>query len=264
MRAGRLSDEKAEEKSGESLPTGTNHYRAFVGPGKKYDLVAAMQFNLLTLLGLRENHTLLDIGCGSLRGGRLFIPYLLPGNYHGIEPEEWLVYEGIKNEIGRDLIDLKKPSFSHDGDFTLTTFGREFDFLLAQSIFSHASGAQIARCLSEAAKVMTPTSIFAATYVRGDVNYTGDEWAYPECVTYTPHYMQSLAGERDLACVPLSWPHPNNQSWVVFTHRQNAKKIPALGDPIDMGKRLRKLEKYIYVKARTKISAVLRKRKTRA
>lgn len=259
-----MSEQKPGENPAESLPTGTRHYRAFVGPGAKYDLVAAMQFNLLTLLGLRENNTLLDIGCGSLRGGRLFIPYLLPGNYCGIEPEEWLVEEGIKNEVGRDVIELKKPAFSHDANFTLTAFDRQFDFLLAQSIFSHASGAQISRCLSEAVKVMAPESLFAATYVRGDSNYTGDEWAYPECVTYTPHYMQSLAAEQGLACVPLSWPHPNNQSWVVFTHRHNAQSVPDIGDPIAMGKRLRKLEKYIYVKARTKISAVLRKRKAKA
>ena len=72
-------------------PIGSHHYRAFVGLPQKYDLVAANQFCILTTLGLRENHKLLDIGCGSLRGGRLFIPYLLPNGYYGIEPEKWLI-----------------------------------------------------------------------------------------------------------------------------------------------------------------------------
>lgn len=54
---------------GISLPAGSKHYRAFVGPPEKYGVVSAMQFNLLTFLGLREDHYLLDIGCGSLRGG---------------------------------------------------------------------------------------------------------------------------------------------------------------------------------------------------
>lgn len=83
------------------LPTGSHHYRAFVGSPEKYDLVSAIQFNLLTSIGLRENHYLLDIGCGSLRGRRLFIVYLLSAHYLEIEPEKWLIEEGIKKELGK-------------------------------------------------------------------------------------------------------------------------------------------------------------------
>ncbi len=200
------------------LPTGSHDYRAFVGPPNKYDLVSAMQFNLLTALGLREHHSLLDIGCGSLRAGRLFIPFLLPGHYYGIEPEQWLIEEGIDRELGHDVITLKQPVFSNDSNFTLSTFGRTFDFLLAQSIFSHASATQIRRCLDEACRVMTPTSIFAATFIKGDSNYTGEEWVYPGCVTYTPDFMAELAQEVGLALKPIKWAHPTEQTIVVIAH----------------------------------------------
>jgi cyclopropane fatty-acyl-phospholipid synthase-like methyltransferase len=203
---------------GFDLPTGSHHYRAFVGPPEKYDLVAANQFNLLTVLGLREHHRLLDIGCGSLRGGRLFIPYLLPERYFGIEPEEWLVKEGIKNNVGRDLAKIKKPRFSADKDFTLTAFGVNFDFILAQSIFSHSSQNQIRRCLSEVKKVLLPDGIFAATFVKGDSDYVGDGWVYPGCVNYTEEKMHSLCKEADLSCNVLKWCHPNNQTWVAILH----------------------------------------------
>src|SRR5687768_7150102 len=33
---------------GHDLPAGARHYRAFVGPPQNYDIIAAMQFNLLT------------------------------------------------------------------------------------------------------------------------------------------------------------------------------------------------------------------------
>jgi hypothetical protein len=56
-------------------------YRSYVGPSDEYDIMGATQFNLLTSLGLRENHTLLDFGCGSLRAGRLFITYLTKSRY---------------------------------------------------------------------------------------------------------------------------------------------------------------------------------------
>lgn len=191
-------------------------YRAFVGPAEKYDLVGAMEFNLLTFLGLREHHFLLDIGCGSLRGGRLFIPYLLPGRYFGIEPEQWLIEEGIKNELGEDIIRVKQPVFSNDKNFTLSIFNRKFDFLLAQSIFSHASQRQIRRCLSEAKKTMKPTSIFAATFVKGEENYRDDGWVYPGCVTYTLEHIIDLVEEQGLICKSLDWSHPNQQMWIVI------------------------------------------------
>lgn len=205
-------------------------HRKFVGPPEKYDLASAGQFSLLTALGLREEHTLLDIGCGSLRGGRLFIPYLKPGKYFGIEPEQWLIDQGIATEVGRDLVNLKKPSFNNDTNFTLTSFGRTFDFMLAQSIFSHASQAQIHRCLSEAKKALGPTGIFAATFFPGDTNYEGTEWVYPGCVYYTLEYFSKLCADEGLACKALSWTHTNQQKWVAITHPEHAGAVPDLAD----------------------------------
>jgi len=218
------------KKSGDELGinnfVGSYHYRAFVGPPEKYDLVAANQFNVLTSLGLRENHHLLDIGCGSLRGGRLFIPYLLPNKYFGIEPEQWLIDEGIKNNIGLDMIRIKNPTFSNDRDFTLSIFKKQFDIILAQSIFSHASENQIRKCLSEIKKVMTPTGIFAATFFKGDTNYTGEQWVYPGCVNYTINHMESIINDYDLSCIPLKWGnHPNGQTWIAITRKENKNNI---------------------------------------
>ncbi|MGH9788158.1 MAG: class I SAM-dependent methyltransferase [Candidatus Acidiferrales bacterium] len=203
-----------DEKLGRGLPPG--EYREFVGPPEVYDLVSHLQFNLLTLLGLREEHTLLDIGCGSLRGGRLFILYLLPGRYCGIEPNAWLVEEGIKNELGRELVEMKRPRFSHGAGFACTEFGQEFDFFLAQSIFSHAAPQQIRRCLAEVRKCMNPRSLFAATYFEGEESYSGTDWVYPGKVTYRPEWMVEAASEAGLACVPIRWVHPRGQSWLVF------------------------------------------------
>lgn len=215
---------------GKDLPIGARHYRAWVGSADVYDIMSATQFNLLTYLGLREHHYLLDIGCGSLRAGRLFIPYLLEGRYYGIEPERWLVEEGIKNHLGEDVVRIKQPSFSHDGNFTLTTFGREFDFLVAQSIFSHASQAQIRRCLSEAKNAMKPTAMFAANFAEGPDNYTGSEWMYPGLVTYTLEHLAGLAEEQGLICRHIEWPRVNRLTWVVIAHPEYANNLPNVND----------------------------------
>ena len=194
-------------------------YRAFVGPEELYDVVGAMQFNLLTHFGLREEHYLLDVGCGSLRAGRLFIPYLLPGHYCGIEPEAWLIDAGIKNELGEEIKRVKRPRFSSDDDFTLSLFGQMFDFIVAQSIFSHASVGQIGRCLAEARTVMRPSSLFAATFVRGTECYGGDEWV--SCASYTLEGMTELALEHGLDCRPIEWHHPTGQQWILLATRES-------------------------------------------
>ena len=100
-----------EDILGLSKHIGDRHYRAYIGPPDEYDLVSAMSFNLLTVCGLRQNHKLLDIGCGSLRLGRLLIPYLNTCNYVGLDPNKWLIDDGIRYEVGSSLIELRQPTF---------------------------------------------------------------------------------------------------------------------------------------------------------
>lgn len=205
-------------------------YRAYVGPADKYDLISVNQFTLLVTLGLRDTHYLMDIGCGSLAGGRLFIPYLLPERYFGIEPSQWLIQEGIRNELGEDIIRIKRPTFSNDYGFNLSAFHRKFDFLLAQSIFSHASQRQIRKCLSEARQIMTKNSLFVSTFVEAEVNYDGDDWVYPDFITYTRQKMMRLFKDHGFLCSVYVWPHPCLQTWMVacIDISENQKRLDDL------------------------------------
>lgn len=207
---------KRNNKIDLSLKPGDLHYRSFIGPPEKYDLVSAMQFNLLTKYGLREHHKLLDIGCGSLRGGRLFIIYLLENNYYGVEPEKWLIKEGVKHELGRGIIRMKSPRFIYDSNFSFNYFKTNFDFAIAQSIFTHASVGQINMCLNNLRKVAKDGFKLLASFIEGKENYDGNEWVYPGCVTYTYGFMKDLAAKHGFSCVMLDEYHPNNHKWVLI------------------------------------------------
>jgi hypothetical protein len=211
---------------GAGVTPGSHHYRAFVGDTQTYDIFAHMQFSLMTLLGLRQEHTLLDIGCGSLRAGKLFLVYLMPDRYFGIEPEQWLVEEGIDREVGRELIERKRPRFLFDRNFPCSKFGITFDFLIAQSIFSHASIAQIQHCLAEARAAMKATSLFAASFVEGDSDYGGTDWVYPGTIRYRAATIERLAKEAGLDCRRLEWFHIGGQAWFLFF-------VPGLEPQID-------------------------------
>src|SRR6186997_3029127 len=157
------------EDLGIGLKPGDPQYRAYVGPPEDYDLIAAMTFNLLTTLGLRQHHSLLDVGCGSLRIGRLLIPYLNRGKYFGVEPNEWLVQEGIKRELGEMLLQIKCPTFFFsDSPETITQAKVSFDFALAQSIFSHCGLDLIQAWLSTISRSLAQDGALLATFLIGE------------------------------------------------------------------------------------------------
>jgi SAM-dependent methyltransferase len=204
------------ENLGLELKPGDPHYRAYVGPPRDYDLIAAMTFNLLTTLGLRQHHSLLDIGCGSLRIGRLLIPYLNRGKYFGIEPAEWLVAEGIKQELGETVVQVKRPTFFFtDSPETVVSAKVSFDFALAQSIFSHCGLDLIKGWLFAVSRSLAPDGILLATFLPGEEDSPRTGWIYPECVNYWPATLERAAAEVNLRFEILDWKHPR-QTWALF------------------------------------------------
>lgn len=197
------------------LRPGDDHYAAYVGPPAQYDFMGATQFRLLTTLGLRGGHKVLDLGCGSLRAGRLLIPYLDPGGYHGIEPNQWLVRDAIAREVGADLVRLKRPAFDHNADFRVDVFGTRFDFVVAQSIFSHASSALVARALAGISGVLADGGLLACTFVEAPVSeghMHAEGWTYPGCVRFTRDEVRALLDTSGLRSVRIPWYHPR-QAW---------------------------------------------------
>ena len=224
---GLTSSERSGLSSGLGLDLrpGDSHYRAYVGPPADYDLISAMVFNLLTCSGLRQHHRLLDIGCGSLRVGRLLIPYLNHGNYYGVEPNRWLVQDGIANEIGQSQITLKKPTFSFNN--SLSDFHKPLgiDFAFAQSIFSHCSSKLIEQWLKEVSHHLNDTGALFATFLTSDEDYSGEEgWIYPGCVMFQPESIRLLANNAGLEFEMLDWWHPR-QKWALFSKKNFNKSF---------------------------------------
>jgi len=211
-----MKDSPDHESLGLGLKPGDPHYRAYVGPPEDFDLVAAMTFNLLTTLGLRQQHSLLDVGCGSLRIGRLLIPYLNKGKYFGIEPNEWLVREGIQRETGETLIRIKEPKFLFsDSPKILSQAEVAFDFAVAQSIFSHCGLELIAQWLSGISQSLSESGALIATFLVGNEDSQESGWIYPECVKFRPSTLKNLAAQANLRFEMLNWKHPRQQ-WALF------------------------------------------------
>ena len=199
-----------------ALGAGAGHYTAFVGPPEQYDLMGATQFRLLTTLGLRDTHRVLDFGCGSLRVGRLLIPYLQRGNYHGLEPNTWLIEDAVNRQIGRDLIVLKAPHFHAFDDFRADRCGADFDFIVAQSIFSHCGADLFETALGGFARALARTGLALVTIIDpgkdGFAEFAGSGWVYPGCVAHAPNTVAAIVARAGLHGRRLPWFHPR-QTW---------------------------------------------------
>ncbi len=156
-----------------------------VGPYDRWFAVRQQALDLLTQAGLRRDSVVLDLGCGMLRLGSALIPNLDRGCYLGIEPDEELLRAGIKHLLGEEEVRRKEPRFYHGTDFRLSVFDTKVDFVIARSVWSHASRDMIRTTLDEFVKVAHDDSMLLASFYeahlwpRRDWPYYGKKWLYP-------------------------------------------------------------------------------------
>ena len=83
---------------------------------------------------------LVDVGCGSLRGGVHFIKHLEPGNYLGVEKEPELLELAAAHELGQDVLASQRPELVASSSFEFERFSKKPNFALAQSLFAADAG----------------------------------------------------------------------------------------------------------------------------
>ncbi|HWC32070.1 MAG TPA: class I SAM-dependent methyltransferase [Actinomycetota bacterium] len=204
--------------------------------GGLWDEVGRLQFRFLVEEGLRPDHDLVDIGCGSLRGGVHFVEYLERGRYAGVDVDERLLVAG-REELRRRGLEGKEPLLVPTGDFDLPSLGRRFDFALAQSLFTHLPINDIIRCLVRVDDVLEPGGRFYATFFENpDGKRNVDPISHPtvdlpELLSYFDrdpfHYdvdtFRWMCESTRLEVAYLGeWGHPRDQRMLVFTKRADA------------------------------------------
>lgn len=207
-------------KQSMNAETGSKNYRAYVGPPKRYGDMSGSEFSLLFLSGLQETDLLLDIGCGSMRLGRLAIPFLQPGHYHCIEPNTWLIQDGLHFELGNEILYLKAPEFASNYNFEPPVIEGQFqryDYMVAQSIFSHTGQDMYESTLKKLANYTHNGTIILATSVPKGGTPCSElrGWLYPGVCTMTDDQVLSAATKANLFSVPLTWPH-ERQKWYAY------------------------------------------------
>ncbi|MEM2085824.1 MAG: class I SAM-dependent methyltransferase [Archaeoglobaceae archaeon] len=147
--------------------------------GGLWEEIGKLQFEFLVKEGLKPEHYFLDVGCGSLRGGIHFIRYLMPTHYVGVDIDEELLKAGKLELVKNNLLD-KNPVLVRMGDFNFSSLNREFDFALAQSVFTHLPLNSIIRCILNIEKVLVRGGRFYATFFESPKKFHLEPLRHPK------------------------------------------------------------------------------------
>lgn len=197
--------------------------------GGLWEEVGRLQFEFMKNNGLEPQHVLLDVGCGALRGGRLFVKYLAARNYYGVDADKRLLRAALHVVRKEELAD-KAPTLRKTADFEVRFGDVRFNYAIAVSVFTHMPLNSIHRCVLNVGKVLAPGGRFYATFfpnckgstytlpivhkgVDGDITSHMDRDPYH----YVPTTFAGLCDGTDLqAKVIGDWGHPRGQHMVCF------------------------------------------------
>jgi SAM-dependent methyltransferase len=216
----------------EEIRAGRHRHRV----GGKWDEMGPRQLEFLREQGLRPHHRLLDVGCGPLRAGRLFVDYLDPGHYYGIDVNASLLDAGYELELPEALrAKLPREHLRATKRFDCD-FGVPFDFAIANSVFTHVSLNKIRLCLHRLAQSMQPGGRFFATFFYAPLKHPldlsrndGRRWTERNAFFYYVHDLRWAAtwGPWKLRYIG-DWGHPGGQRMVEFRRTRDIGRARAL------------------------------------
>tara|TARA_B110000438_G_C15638292_1_gene574126 strand:+ start:110 stop:781 length:672 start_codon:yes stop_codon:yes gene_type:complete len=168
---------------------------ALVGPAKLWKMKQDFQINFLKSKGLQPNQKLMDIGCGTLRGGIPLIKYLETGNYFGIEVRNDVLDEG-KNELKEHDLENKKPQLIAFKEFNEIAISAKLDVMLAFSVLIHMEDSIVEKCLEFVSNNLGDNGVLYANVNL--VSHQDSNWQGFPVVFRTLEFYETLAKKNNL------------------------------------------------------------------
>ena len=132
-----------------------------VGSPALWEMKRRFQIDFLRRRGLQPHDHLLDLGCGTLRGGIPLVQYLTPGHYTGIDIRPETIEEARAELVQHGLDDRGAVLRAVDRVDGLD-LGRRFDAVWAFSVLIHMDDGHLEEALAFAARHLAPAGVLYA------------------------------------------------------------------------------------------------------
>lgn len=171
-----------------------------------WDAIGKHQCEFLKRNGLKRHHNLINIDCGTLRGGRHIIDYLDAMNYMGNDISERTIQYGM-DLIRHESLSEKQPRIlvSTTGSLKFGEFdGETLDNILAHSVFTYPQPEHIEECFRHIARTMN------------------DAFAFSLTCNDSPHFFQSLGNECGFTLSDYAgdYQHPRGQRMALVSEKE--------------------------------------------
>ncbi len=140
---------------------------AAVGPAHQWQMKRRFQIDFLLSRGLKPHHRLIDIGCGTLRGGVPLIRMLENGHYTGIEVREDVLELG-RDELREAKLDYKKPNLVHCKGLSSLDLKHKADYIWGFAVLIHMDDDALNGCLSFVSRHLAASGAFYANVNIGE------------------------------------------------------------------------------------------------
>ena len=166
-----------------------------VGPRGVWKESRDFQIEFLRRRGLQPERSVLDIGCGPLRGGIPLVQFLNTGNYVGIDVRAEVIEEAQK-QINRHSLAGKEPTILLSDDFGRGNLGQQkFDYVWCFQLFYHLEDHLIYDCLEQISRVLARSGF---CYVNVNLTLAEGKWKQFPYVRRPLQFYESMAEKHGL------------------------------------------------------------------
>jgi SAM-dependent methyltransferase len=138
-----------------------------VGAPHLWRMQRAFQIEFLQRMGLAKEHSLLDLGCGTLRGGLPLIGYLSAGNYTGIDVRAEIIDEALR-ELEEARLEERYPRIALVESLAGLDLRASYDVIWAFSVLMHLEDTELEEAFAFAARHLRRDGRFFANVHLGD------------------------------------------------------------------------------------------------